>query len=239
MDSTLVRMPKLVHIQTARIGQALASPVRLRALNLLAQRPWPVGEIAAELGESMASASAHLRSLREACLVVHQRQGRRVMYRIAGSEAIRLLAAVNRAASALLPEMREVVREAMSDPTRMQPTDPKVLAAQVEAGEVHLVDLRPIDEYEAGRLPGARSVPLRGLDAIDLSELPSDGSVLAYGRGPWCVIARQGVMAVNERGVPARLLPLGVVEWRAAGLELEHHGAGGCSASVAEESDGH
>ena len=214
-------MAKLVHLQTARIGQALASPVRLRALNLLAQRGWFVGELAAELGESVASTSAHLRTLREACVVMHERQGRRVLYRIAGAEAIALLSAVNRAASALLPEMREVVREALSDPTRLEPVDPSALAEDVAAGRVRLIDLRPREEFAAGRIPCATSLPFQELDSADLDDLSRDGSVAAYCRGPWCVMAERGVALLNERAVPTRLLPLGVVEWQAQGMALE------------------
>ena len=215
-------MAKLVYIQTARIGQALASPIRLRALNLLAQRGWPVGELAAELEESVASTSAHLRTLREACLVIHERVGRRVLYRISGIEAIVLLSAVNHAASKLLPEMREVVREALRDPTRLEAVDLGDLAEDVAAGRVRLIDLRPREEFAAGRIPGAHSLSFKELDTADLDELPRDGSIIVYCRGPWCVMAQKGVAFLNERGVPARLLPLGVVDWQAQGMVLEH-----------------
>ena len=215
-------MVKLVHLQTARIGQALASPVRLRALNLLAQRGWFVGELAAELGENVASTSAHLRTLREGCLVTHDRLGRRVLYRIGGHEVILLLAAVNRAASTLLPEMREVVREALNEPTRLEPVDLTSLAEDAAAGRVRLIDLRPHEEFAAGRIPSARSLPFRELHVMDLDDLPCDGSVVAYCRGPWCVMAKQGVAHLNEQGVPTRCLPLGVVEWQAQGMVMEH-----------------
>jgi len=215
-------MAKVVHIQTARIGQALASPVRLRALNLLAQRGWSVGELAAELGESVASTSAHLRTLREACLVIHERVGRCVLYRISGLEAIVLLSAVNRAASRLLPEIREVVREALRDPTRLESVDLAALADDVAAGRVRLIDLRPREEFASGRIPGAHSLSFKELDTADLDELPRDGSIIVYCRGPWCVMAKKGVAFLNERGVPARLLPLGVVDWQAQGMVLEH-----------------
>jgi DNA-binding transcriptional ArsR family regulator/rhodanese-related sulfurtransferase len=225
-------MAKLQHLQTARIGHALSSPVRLRTLNLLAQRDWSVGELAAELGESVALTSAHLRTLREACLVMYERLGRRVLYRIGGPEAILLLAALNRAASMLLPELREVVREALSDPTRLEQIDPTALADDVATGRVRLIDLRPREEFAAGRLPCARSLPFRELHTMDLDDLPHDGSVYAYCRGPWCVMAKMGVTLLNERGVPTRLLPLGVVEWQAQGMVLEREVD---SASTAEQ----
>lgn len=152
---------------------------------------------------------------------MHERLGRRVLYRISGAEAITLLSAVNRAASTLLPEMREVVREALSDPTRLEQIDPAALADDAAAGRVRLIDLRPREEFVAGRLPCARSLPFRELHAMDLDDLPRDGSVVAYCRGPWCVMAKQGVARLNEQGVPTRCLPLGVVEWQAEGMILE------------------
>ena len=214
-------MTKPIHAQSARIAQALASPIRLRALNLLAQRPWPVTELALELNESVASTSAHLRTLRAACLVLDERDGRIVRYRIAGVEVTRLLAATREVAESVLPELQQLVRDAREDPSRMGRVDPAALLADVKAGRVTLVDLRPTDEYHAGHLPGSRSLPVSAIDEQRVATLPTDGSVVAYCRGPWCVLAQEGVRKLNSLRVPARLLPTGVVEWQAEGMALE------------------
>lgn len=213
-------MSKPVYVQAARIGQALSSPVRLRALNLLAQRPWAVSELAAELGESIAATSAHLKILRASCLVMDERTGRTVHCRIASDEVLRLLVAARQAAEAVLPELREVLRQAKEDPHALAGISLAELEREARAGRVLLVDLRPEPEYAAGHLPTARSLPAARLDTVDLSELESSQQIVAYCRGPWCVMARQGVAQMNARGIAAKRLDAGVVEWRAAGLTL-------------------
>lgn len=207
-------------MQVARLAQAMASPVRLRALTLMAQRPWRVSELAEELGESLAATSAHLKVLRAACMVVDEKQGRDVWCRVESDEVLRLLSSAQRAAEAVLPDLREVVREANEDPHLLPCFDLREIADDVAQGRVTLVDLRPENEYRAGHLPGARSVPFPTLDRADLSSLQRKRGVLAYCRGPWCVMAREGVKALNDRGVRAKRLAAGVVEWRVQGLEL-------------------
>lgn len=214
-------MKRTHHIQIARLGQALASPVRLRALNLLAQRAWRVSELAQELGESLAATSAHLKVLREAAMVVDEKRGREVWCRVESAEVLNLLAAVQRAAETLLPELREAAREADADPHLLPPLPLQALAEDVALGRVTLVDLRPGDEYLAGHLPGAQSYPFPELATTDLKALKRRQRVVAYCRGPWCLMARQGVGALNEHGVRAKRLRAGIVEWCAAGLELE------------------
>ncbi len=214
-------MASPIHMQAAQIGHALSSPVRLRALNLLAQRPWTVGALARELGESSAATSAHLKVLRTACLVRHEKRGRQAWCRVSGPEVLDVLVAAHRAAEALLPEMQAVVREASEDPARLDAVDPRSLAEDAAAGRAVLLDLRPAEEHAAGHLPGARSLPAAEIDELPPEDLPRTGRVLAYCRGPWCVMAREGVARLRDRGVDARMLPLGVVEWQAAGLELE------------------
>lgn len=210
-------------MQAARIGRALASPQRLRALNLLAQRPHAVGELAERLGESKASASAHLKVLRAACLVADERRGREVWCRLASDHAARLLVATRDAAEALLPELGEVVRQAAEDPHALVGVSLRQLARDVRAGRVRLLDLRPPSEYEAGHLPGSRSVPLDTLTPAALRALAAelgDGEVVAYCRGPWCVAACEGVARLLKVGVRVKRLPAGVAEWRAEGLRL-------------------
>lgn len=207
------------HLQIARLGQALASPVRLRALNLLAQRAWRVGELGIELGESLAATSAHLKTLRAAGMVANEKRGREVWCRVESDEVLRLLAAAERAAEGLLPEMREAVREANADPYLLRGEQLHELARKVAGGKVLLIDLRPDDEFQAGHLPGAESYPFPRLETLDLKPLRDKSPIVAYCRGPWCRMARQGVNRLNERGIPAKRLRLGLVQWRAEGLD--------------------
>lgn len=222
-------MKRVHHEQMARIGQATASRVRLRALNLLAQRPWKVGELAAELGESVASASAHLKVLRSAGMVVEEKRGREHWCRVEAVEVFQLLASLQRAAEALLPELREAALGERDDPFLLRGASLAGLAEDVAGDRVALLDLRPGDEFAAGHIPGARSYPAAGLGEADLSPLRSRDRLVAYCRGPWCLMARRGVEVLNERGLPARRLRAGVVDWIAEGLPLIRGGPAAAS----------
>lgn len=213
-------MTATIHQQTARLGLALSSPVRLRALNLLSQRPWRVSELAEELAESMASTSAHLKVLRAACMVTVEKSGRDVWCQVASAEVIQLLSAAHRAAEALLPELREAARETAEDPFLLQDLDFETLTAEVARKRITLIDLRPAREFQAGHLPGAQSWPYDTLADAKLDALKDLPGVIGYCRGPWCLKARLGVEALNQRGIPAKRLRAGVVEWQAAGLPL-------------------
>lgn len=213
-------MASKIHQQTARIGLAISSPVRLRSLNLLSQRPWRVSELAEELGESMAATSAHLKVLRAACMVSVEKSGRDVWCQVTSAEVIQLLAAAHRAAEALLPELREAAREAQDDPFLLSHADFDSLATQVARGEATLVDFRPSREFQSGHLPGAQSWPYDTLSGSKLKALKGRPGVIGYCRGPWCLKARLGVETLNKRGIPAMRLRAGVVEWQAAGLPL-------------------
>jgi len=213
-------MKRIEHEQIARIGQAMASPVRLRALNLLAQRPWRVGELAQELGESVAAASAQLKVLRAAGMIVEERRGRETWCRIESHDVFRLLSAAQRAAEAVLPELREIVRAEDDDPFVSRDLDLRKLAEEVAGDRVTLIDLRPSQEYLVAHFPGARSYPFPGLAEADLEALRSQERLVAYCRGPWCLMARKGVQILNDRGLPARRLRLGIVDWRADGIPL-------------------
>lgn len=198
----------------------MASPVRLRALNLLAQREWRVGELAAELGESKAATSAHLKVLRAANLVIEEKRGREVWCRVESDEVFRVVSAAQRAAEILLPELREAAREADEDPYLLKSFPLEDLLDDSAPRRFTLIDLRPYAEYLAGHLPGARSYPVSELETADLKPLRGEKLPIAYCRGPWCHMAREGVNLLNARGIPAKRLRLGVVDWRAVGLEL-------------------
>lgn len=212
-----------VYLQSARIGQALASPQRLRLLNRLAQRPHTVGQLAEILGESKASTSAHLKVLRAACLVEDERRGREVWCRLASDEVAALLVKTRAVAEQLLPELGDVVRAAAVDPTVLTGATLSQVVRNARAGRVRLLDLRPADEFEAGHLPTAASLPLSLLESRSLAELRREygqGDVVAYCRGPWCVMAAEGVDRLKRAGVSVRRLPAGVTEWRAEGRKL-------------------
>jgi len=198
----------------------MSSRVRLRALNLLAQRPWRVSELAEELGESVAATSAHLKVLRAAGMVVEEKRGREHWCRVEAVEIFDLLVAMRRVAEAVLPELREAVRGDADDPHLLRVASLKELAEDVAGDRMALVDLRPTAEFDAGHIPGARSYPAAKLAEADLAPLRRWERLVAYCRGPWCLMAREGVQALNARGLPARRLRAGVVDWLAEGLPL-------------------
>lgn len=218
-------MRDTVYMQTARMGQALAHPHRLRALNLLAQRPRTINELAQALDESKASTSAHLKVLRAACLVLDDRRGREVWCRLASDQVAVLLVTLRRTAEDLLPELRDVVAEAAADPDLLEDVSLRQLARDAKAGRVQLIDLRTAEEYAHGHLPGARSVPEGSLSRSRLRELAAElggQSIVAYCRGPWCLTARRGVKRLVQSGLRAKRVPAGVAEWRTDGLRLAY-----------------
>lgn len=214
-------MQTTIHQQTARIGLAMSSPVRFRALNLMAQRPWRVGELAAELSESTASTSAHLKVLRAAHMVDVEKIGRDVWCRVAGIDVVRLLSVVQQAAENLMPELREVEKaENDADALLLKNYDLRKLSSDVKKGNALLVDLRPANEFSAGHFPGAQSWPYDSLSKSNVRSLQSSLPVITYCRGRWCLKAREGVESLNKLGIPAKRLPVGVVDWQSAGLRL-------------------
>lgn len=215
-------MKRLHHELTAQFCHALASPTRLHILTLLAQGKWSVGQLAGELGESVATVSAHLKVLRAAHLISMTKQGREVWSYIASQQVLKTLATVQQAAELVLPELREAVLDAKNDPFLESDTDFCRLFIEAEQERLTLIDLRPEAEYREGHLPHALSYPFNTLTSADLYPLMGlNRRILGYCRGPWCKRAIEGVRVLNERGVPARRLRAGVVEWQAAGLALE------------------
>lgn len=197
------------YAELARIGKALASPVRLRLLDLLRQGSRTVEALAEEAGVSVANSSQHLQHMRAARLVEAERDGHFVKYRLADDGVSRVFAAVRDLAETLLPEMDGLRRELGG----LGREERAALLERVASGEVTLLDVRPVDEYRAGHLPGARSIPLRELRARQ-GELPHDREVVAYCRGPYCSMARDAVDVLRSLGYRARHLDLGVPDLR-------------------------
>ncbi len=196
--------------ELARIGKVLGSPVRLHLLDLLRQGSRSVEALAEAAGVSVANSSQHLQLLRSAKLVFAERRGQRIEYRLADEHVSRVFGALRGLAEAVLPEMERLRRELRV----LDPEEREELLSRVRRGEVTLIDVRPIDEYRAGHLPGARSIPLGDLRGR-LAELPRDREVVAYCRGPYCPLAVEAVAILEAAGYRARHLDLGVPELRA------------------------
>lgn len=208
--------------ELARVGKVLASPRRLELLDLLGQGERSVEELARGTDMNLTTASAHLQSLRRARLVTVRRDGTRLYYRLAGREVGDLYVQLQRAAVARLPELRLALDALLADD--VDAVDRDELWQLLRAGTVTVVDVRPRAEYAAGHLPGALSVPFEEL-ADRLAELPADREVVAYCRGPLCVLSHDAVALLRDRGRRARRLPDGVLEWQAADLPVEGAGA--------------
>jgi rhodanese-related sulfurtransferase/predicted transcriptional regulator len=197
----------------ALMGKAFASPVRLELLDLLAQAPRSVDELAQASGQSSANASQHLQALRAAGMVTRTRAGTRVRYEIAGDEALRLWLALRDASAAQLAEVDRASREYLGDDVdTIKRAD---LIDRLGSGDVVLVDVRPPEEFAAGHIEGAISIPLAELERR-LAELPADAEIVAYCRGPFCAYAHEAVRQLRAGGRSARRLTEGWPEWRLA-----------------------
>ena len=198
----------------AVMGKAFASPRRLELLDLLAQAPRTVDELARASGQSTANASQHLQALHAAGLVARSREGTSVRYALAGDEALKLWLALRETSAKQLAEVERAAREYLGDD--VEAIDRSELVKRLASGDVVLIDVRPEDEFAAGHIEGARSVPLEELERR-LAELPADREVVAYCRGPFCVYAHEAVRKLRAAGREARRLEDGWPEWRLAG----------------------
>jgi rhodanese-related sulfurtransferase/DNA-binding transcriptional ArsR family regulator len=206
--------------QFARIGKALSSPHRLEMMELLAQRERTVESLADELGLTMGNASAHLQVLREARLVEARKEGLFVHYRVADDVVLHLLESLRKTAEGRLAEVDRLVASFFGDRKGVDAIGFDELEARLKAGSVILVDVRPAEEYVAGHIPGAISIPHDELEGR-LRELPRDQEVVAYCRGPYCVFADQAVATLKGKRRKARRLEGGLPEWKTAGLAVE------------------
>jgi rhodanese-related sulfurtransferase/predicted transcriptional regulator len=198
----------------AVMGKAFASPVRLELLDLLAQAPRTVDDLARESGQSRANTSQHLQALHTAGMVTRRRAGTSVHYEIAGAEALRLWLALREASGARLAEVERVAREYLGK--EVDTIGREELLERLARGDAVLIDVRPTQEYAAGHIEGARSIPLEELERR-LAELPPDTEVVAYCRGPFCAFAHEAVRRLQAAGRSARRLDEGWPEWRLAG----------------------
>jgi rhodanese-related sulfurtransferase len=197
----------------AVMGKAFASATRLELLDLLAQAPRTVEELARASDQSTANTSQHLQALHAAGMVTRAREGTRVRYAIAGDGALRLWLALRDSSVAQLAEVERAARDYLGD--EVEAIGREELIARLGRGDVVLVDVRPEEEFAAGHIDGARSIPLDELEQR-LVELPADREVVAYCRGPFCAYAHDAVRRLQASGRSARRLQEGWPEWRLA-----------------------
>jgi len=205
-----------LYAEFARIGKSLASPHRLEILEVLAQGERTVESLASETGLSIANASRHLQQLRQAQLVLARREGLFVHYRLAGPEVITLVLALRHTAEQHLAEVDRVVDAFFGDRDGFEPVTPDELSRRMTNGEVMVLDVRPEQEYAAGHIAGALSLPVADLPAR-LAELPRGKEYVAYCRGPYCVYADEAVTALRAEGLTAQRLTEGYPEWWLSG----------------------
>ncbi len=206
--------------ELGRVAKAIDSPRRLELIDLLAQGERSVEDLAAETMLSMANTSQHLQVLRGARLVETRKEGLRVYYRLAQPEVHGVARAVRGLAKARLAEVDQLVQTHLESRDELEPVPRQELLRRVRAGRAVVIDVRPPDEYRAGHIPGALSIPLGELDNR-LGELPARKEIVAYCRGPYCVMAYEAVARLRARGRRARRLTDGFPEWRASGLPVQ------------------
>ena len=197
----------------ALMGKAFASPRRLELLDLLAQAPRTVEELARASGQSSANASQHLQALHAAGMVSREREGTSVRYSLAGDEALRMWLALRDVAAAQLADVERAARDYLGEEVEAIGRDE--LRSRLARGDVVLVDVRPVEEFEAAHIEGASSIPVDQLERR-IAELPADREVIAYCRGPFCAYAHEAVRVLRAAGRPARRLQEGAPEWRLA-----------------------
>jgi rhodanese-related sulfurtransferase/DNA-binding transcriptional ArsR family regulator len=205
--------------QFARTAKAVASPKRIELLELLAQGEHTVEALARATGMGVTNTSAHLQVLRHARLVETRKQGTRVYYRLGGEEVAGFVAALRDLARARLAEVDRVVQDYFVARDALEPVSRAELVERAARGDVIILDVRPTEEFAAGHIPGALSIPLDQLEAA-LSRLPKRARIVAYCRGPYCVLAPQAVQRLRATGFKARRLADGMPEWRLAGLPV-------------------
>jgi rhodanese-related sulfurtransferase/DNA-binding transcriptional ArsR family regulator len=212
--------PKLaLFTQFAALAKSLAHPHRLEILEQLAQGERSVEVLAARTGLSVANASQHLQQMRRAGVVAARRAGKFIFYTLADAAVLDFVSALRRIAERNIAEVERVIRSYFNDRDSMEPVSREDLLRKSRAGEVTVLDVRPPDEFALGHLPGAVNIPLRELEAR-LAELDPGQEIVAYCRGPYCVLSYEAVAALRARGFNVRRLEDGLPEWRAAGLPV-------------------
>jgi rhodanese-related sulfurtransferase/DNA-binding transcriptional ArsR family regulator len=206
--------------QFAAVAKALAHAHRLELVEQLAQGERSVETLASRTGLSIANTSQHLQQMRRVGIVAARRDGKFVFYKLADEAVLAVLAALRRIAERNIAEVEQVIRRYFDDRDSLEPVSRDELLKQLHAGTVTILDVRPADEFALGHLPAALNIPLRELEAR-LAELDPSQEIVAYCRGPYCVLSYEAVAWLRGRGFKVRRLEDGLPEWRAAGLPTE------------------
>ncbi len=219
--ATPTTSPRLAMLASfAEVAKALASTQRLDLLEMLAQGERGVDAVAQATGLSVANASQHLQHLRRAGLVTSRRQGVHVLYSVSGDDVVELIGALRRTAERHVAEIDRIVAGYFDRRDDLEPLSREELLHRARDGLVTVLDVRPPEEFAAGHVPGALNIPLKDLKRR-LGELPQDREVIAYCRGPYCVLAFEAVASLRGKGFKARRLEEGYPEWKASGLPVE------------------
>jgi rhodanese-related sulfurtransferase/predicted transcriptional regulator len=208
-----------IYEQFTRIGKAISSPKRLELLDLLCQGERTVEKLARAADLSTANASQHLQKLQAARLVVSEKSGPYVIYRVADESVNAFFHTMRVLAENRLAEIEQITRQFMENKESMEAVDRVVLLQRMHSGEAIILDVRPPEEYHAGHIEGSISVPMKELEK-QMSELPKDKEIVAYCRGPYCVMSIEAVQMLRARGFRASRLEDDVYEWGLHGLPL-------------------
>lgn len=206
--------------QLATIGRALGSAARLELLDFLAQGERTVEELAKAAGLSVANTSKHLQQLKGAGLVEARREGKHIHYRLSDDRAIDAVRDLRLLAEAHIEKVGDLVTNYLHSRDALEPVPAKELLDRAQQGLVTVIDVRPPEEFSQGHIAGALNIPLDKLKQ-QLKQIPRDREVVAYCRGPWCVLAYEAVARLREAGISARRLEHGLPEWRRSGLPVE------------------
>lgn len=224
MSSSKHQYKDAIYEQFARIGKAVASPKRLELLDLLCQGERSVEVLAREANLSVANTSQHLQVLRGAHLAEAEKRGLHVVYRVAEPQVVDFFHALRALAETQLAEVEQLTRRFFADREGLEAVGRETLLERVGSGMVAVIDVRPLEEYRAGHLPGALSIPLAELRRR-LAELPRDREIVAYCRGPYCVLSLEAVEILRAEGFRAVRMEEGVQEWQLRGLSIEKDNA--------------
>jgi rhodanese-related sulfurtransferase/DNA-binding transcriptional ArsR family regulator len=216
MTQAARRFKDAVYEHLARVAKAAASPRRLELLDLLAQGPRTVESLARESALTLANTSQHLQVLKDAHLVKAEKVGLHVRYRLPDDDVTRFYRELRLVTESRVAELGRVTQDFLESYGQLEAVDQEALLARVARGEVRVIDVRPIEEYRAGHIPGALPFPLAELERR-LSELPKREEIVAYCRGPYCVLAVEAVARLRAKGYRAVRLEAGMPDWRARG----------------------
>jgi len=206
--------------QFAVVGKALSNGNRLELLEFLAQGERSVEDLAAVSGLTVANTSRHLQQLRQAGLILNRKEGLRVFYRVSGDDIIRLLDALRNVAGHHVADVDRLVNTYLTVKDSLEPIPRDELLAHAKDGLVTVIDVRPKEEYTAGHVPGATNIPLSRLEK-HLDQFDPEQEIVAYCRGPHCILAFDAVAQLRDKGFKARRLQDGFPEWRTAGFPVE------------------